>query len=192
MQFPHWRFFEALDDELHSLSRIIEFDRANFATFSVQISRLYLSVGSEIDVVAKLLCGQIDSTANCRSMDDYRSVITQKFKHLTSLKIALPAQELEFQPWESWASGTNPLWWKAYNSVKHERSKCFKEANIGNLLESAAGLLVLLVYYHQPQLYSRNQPVVPDFKTMRVEHRYVHILGIGADYSLPDFGKSYP
>jgi len=86
----------------------------------------------------------------------------------------------------------NPPWWKGYNSVKHERSKYYSEANLGNVLESAAGLLVLLVYFHQPVLYAENQLIVPDFKTMRIEAQYAHLLHFGVDYSLPDFGKSYP
>jgi len=72
MRFPHWLFFDALDDELHSLSRVVEFDKANFPTFSVQLARLYLSIGSEIDVVAKLLCTQIDGSSACRNIDEYR------------------------------------------------------------------------------------------------------------------------
>ena len=143
MRFPHWQFFESVDDELHSLSRIIEFAPENFCTFSVHLSRLYLSVGSEIDVVAKLL-----------------------------------------QPWLSWSSDTKPRWWESYNNVKHKRSKHYQEANLANVLESTAGLLVLLVYFHQPELYSKNPPIQPDFKTMRIDRKYAHILRWGFDYSL--------
>jgi hypothetical protein len=33
--YPHWQFFESIDEDLNSLSRVIEFDQRNFATFSV-------------------------------------------------------------------------------------------------------------------------------------------------------------
>jgi hypothetical protein len=192
MRFPHWQFFESLDDELHSLSRIIEFDNGNFATFSVLMARLYLSVGSEIDVVAKLLCARIDAAAKVRNMDDYREVITKRHPNFAALKTELPGHELEFQPWITWSHGTNPSWWKSYNDVKHERSTYYRDANLGNLLESASGLLVLLIYLHQPELYSNDQPIVPAFKILRIESRYVGIPGWGAGYSLPDFGSNHP
>ena len=190
MRFPHWQFFESVDDELHSLSRIIEFAPENFCTFSVHLSRLYLSVGSDIDVVAKLLCARIAPTKSPKRINEYCSLITGKFPNFAQLRIEMPAHELDFQPWLSWSSDTKPRWWESYNNVKHKRSKHYQEANLANVLESTAGLLVLLVYFHQPELYSKNPPIQPDFKTMRIDRKYAHILRWGFDYSLPDFGKN--
>jgi len=189
MRFPHWQFFESLDDELHSLSRIIEFAPKNFSTFSVHLARLYLSVGSEIDVVAKLLCAGIAPAQKPERINEYRPLVTGKFPNFRQLRVELPSHDLDFQPWASWDSNDNPQWWKNYNKVKRERSKHFRDANLGNVLESAAGLLVLLIYFYQPELYSNNAPIQPDFKVMRVDRKYAHILRWGFDYSLPDFGK---
>ena len=191
MRYPHWQFFESVDDELHSLSRTIEFERENFSTFSVYLSRLYLSVASEIDVIAKLLCARIAPTEEPKRISEYRPLITGKFPNFANLRIEMPSHELDFQPWLSWSLGTNPLWWKTYNDVKHERSKYYRDANLGNVLESTAGLLVLLVYFHQPELYSKNSPIQPDFKIMRIERRYAGALTWGFSYSLPDFGDSH-
>jgi hypothetical protein len=190
MRFPHWQFFESVDDELHSLSRTIEFCRENFPTFSVHLSRLYLSVCSEIDVVAKLLCARVSPTETPRNIDDYRALVTPHFPNFSRMGTEMPSHGLSFQPWLPWASDTNPQWWRSHNDVKHERSKHYRDANLGNVLESTAGLLILLVYHHQPDLYARNPPICPDFKTMRIERQYAHILRWGCDYSLPDFGKS--
>jgi hypothetical protein len=191
MHFPHWQFFESLDDELHSLSRAIEFAPENFPTFSAQLARLYLSVCSEIDVVAKLLCNRIAPATSPKSINEYRPLVTTKFPNFAQLRIEMPAHDLDFQPWQLWDSGANPRWWKSYNDVKHERHKYYRDANLGNVLESAAGLLVLLIYFHQPEIYSKNPPIQPDFKTMRVDRKYAHILSWGFDYSLPDFGKKH-
>jgi hypothetical protein len=190
MRFPHWQFFESLDDELHSLSRIVEFSKDNFSTYSVHFTRLYLSVCSEVDVVAKLLCGRIAQSENPENIDQYRALITPKFPNFSALRIEIQAHELDFQPWASWGSGKNPHWWKSYNQVKHERNIFYRDANLGNLLESTAGLLVLLTYHHQPDLYDQNRLIQPDFKTMRIDSKYVGVLRWGFDYKLPDFGKS--
>jgi hypothetical protein len=190
MRHPHWQFFESLDDELYSLSRIIEFAEENFSTFSVHLARLYLSVGSEIDVVAKLLCARVAPTQKPERINDYRSLITTEFPHFTQLRIEMPAHAIDFQPWSLWDSGANPPWWKSYNEVKHERSKYFRDANLGNMLASTAGLLVLLIYLYQPELYDKSQRLQPDFKLMRVESKYAGCMRFGFSYSLPDFGKS--
>ena len=190
MRFPHWQFFESLDDELHSLSRIVDFSKDNFSTYSVHFARLYLSVCSEIDVVAKLLCAQIQAFAPPENIDGYRALIAPKFPNFSTLRIEMPGHELDFQPWSAWNSNVNPQWWKSYNQVKHQRDKFFRDANLGNLLESSAGLLVLLVYQHQPELYNRRGSIQPDFKTMRIGKKYASGLRFGFDYTLPDFGKN--
>jgi hypothetical protein len=189
MRYPHWQFFEALDDDLHSLSRTIEFDRDNFPTHSVQLARLYLAVCSEIDVVAKLLCARIDPSKKPDTITEYRSLIVGRYPHFSVLKIEMPAHALDFKPWSAWNSGTNPLWWGSYNKVKHERNTHYREANLGNVLESAAGLLVMLVYYHQPELYPVHPPLQPLFKTLRIEAQYAGSGRLPFHYALPDFGK---
>lgn len=190
MRLPHWQFFESIDDELYSLSRVIEFDTQNFSTFSVTLTRLYLSICSEINVVAKLLCARIAPSDAARNINDYRGLITGKFANFADLTVEMPSHELVFHPWKSWETGVNPSWWTSYNNVKHERSKYYSDANLRNVLESGAGLLVLLVYWHQPELYADNPTIQPDFKTMRIDRQFAHILRFGFDYSLPDFGKA--
>ena len=44
MLYPHWQFFESLDDELLSLSRIIDFSKENFQTHSVHLTRMCLRI----------------------------------------------------------------------------------------------------------------------------------------------------
>jgi hypothetical protein len=190
MRYPHWQFFESIDDELLSLSRIIEFAPENFSTFSVHLARLYLSLGSEIDVVAKLLCNKIAPTEKPESIKAYCPLITNRYSHFTQLRIELPAHGLDFQPWASWSQALSPRWWTDYNKVKHERNRHFSQANVGNVLEAAAGLIVLLVYYHQEELYSNTASIQPDFKIMRIDRKHASIMRWGFDYSLPDFGKN--
>jgi hypothetical protein len=188
MRFPHWQFFESIDDDLYALSRIIEFEQANFPTHSVYLARLYLSICSEIDVVAKLLCKWIGPGKPTENIDSYRTVITGKYPNFSKLKIEMPAHGLHFQPWLLWDSGKNPLWWKSYNNVKHERNEHYREANLGNVLESAAGLLAMLTYWHQPELYSTKSGIEPRFKTMKIDTQYVFTPHLVCRFLLPDFG----
>jgi len=55
-------------------------------------------------------------------------------------------QKKILQPFSTWNGLTYiPLpWYQAYNNVKHDRNINFKNASLKNLLESVAGLLVIL------------------------------------------------
>jgi hypothetical protein len=54
MANPHWSLFEVIDEDLHAFSREVEFAAANLSTYSVTLVRLYLSICSEVDVIAGL------------------------------------------------------------------------------------------------------------------------------------------
>jgi hypothetical protein len=190
MTFPHWQFFESVDEELLTISRYVEFCSANFQTHSIELARLYLSVCSEIDVVAKLVCDRISPGIAVKNIIDYRACILQKYPNFSGLKIELPNHNLAFIPWEAWGKANNPAWWQSYNNVKHERSKFYQEANLGNVLAASAGLLVVLAYFHQPELYLPSPPIAPNFRILRFERRYANVLAWGYTYSFPDFGRS--
>jgi hypothetical protein len=191
MPFPHWQFFESLDEELISLSRIIDFTKENLGTHSVHLARMYLSICSEIDVVSKLLCSRIAPTEKPSSMDEYRHLVTNFYPKLHEVGVTMPFHDIAFQPWLEWASNTNPWWWTAHNKVKHERNKYFQEANLRNVLFAASGLLVILAYYHQPELSAQPSPLFSRrFKSMIFVHPYYeHYTQEMIRYNLPDFNK---
>src|SRR6266496_4486996 len=126
--YQYWQYFLALDADLETISRYVEFNPANYNTFSIEFVRLILAAGSEIDVVAKLLCELIDPTKPCKNINDYRSIILSKYPLFYLTPITIPRYELQLNPWGVWDGGVNPLnpgWWTAYNAVKHERSSNF-------------------------------------------------------------------
>ena len=136
----HWRYFLSLEADVVRLSRFIEFSNQNFPAFSVELARLILGVGSEVDVVAKQLCKAADAASKPRTMDDYRRVLRAAHPRIE--------QFLSFGPWRNWQNDQNPNWWRAYNQVKHHRDKRFGEANLENTLSALAGLLVLVLHLY--------------------------------------------
>jgi len=51
----HWRYFLLLEEDLMVLARYIEFTKDNYDSYSVELGRILLSAGSEVDVVANKL-----------------------------------------------------------------------------------------------------------------------------------------
>jgi len=147
-----WQYLLALEEDLIGLSRYIEFNIANYSTYSIELTRIYLSVCSEIDVVAKAL-SSILGHSNPKNIDHYRMVIMQGFPQFSTLNIQIPRYSLDFTPWNSWGGTTqvNPNWWESYNNVKHHRDSHYPEANLENVLNAVAGLIVVNLYYHKKE-----------------------------------------
>ena len=146
----YWRYFLVLEQELSDLSRYIEFNSNNYSTYSIELARIYLAVCSEIDVVAKLLSNSLGHP-NPDNICDYRTQIMGTYSNLPNLRVQIPRHSLDFTPWNSWGHTTpsNPSWWRNYNNVKHHRTDYYSEANLENVLNATADLIVLNLYYQK-------------------------------------------
>jgi hypothetical protein len=167
---PHWNYFLALEKDLEGLSRYIEFCKDNLNTYSIELAHLLLSSASEIDTIAKCVCGILDRKAKPKNIDEYRKIIRTAEKdepkvtfpggesqRMSDLKVFLPRYNMALMPWKPWAEDKNPDWWQSYNKVKHERNNHFNEATLRNALYSVAGLLSINYLYCRLEL-TRDKP----------------------------------
>lgn len=184
----HWNYFLALEDDLDTVSRYIEFSEGNFNTYSIELAHLLFAASSEVDVVAKTLCAQLDATAQRGNINEYRSTITAGIPNLATEEVFIQRYGLSLTPWIDWTGSTNPLWWRSYNNVKHERDQYFSEATLKNALNALAGLLVITFYYYKFSSTSTageavdnrdvTQELEPQSKLMRLSDSYYrgHLL----------------
>ena len=148
----HWNYFLALEKDMEVVSRYIEFCDANFSVFSVELGHLLFAAASEVDVVAKLLCKQIQPEAPRANIDDYKAVLKPAIPALPKTKIFVPRYGLEFKPWSNWAGTENPVWWRSYNKVKHQRDAHFDQATLKNALNALGALLIVTFHYYSRKL----------------------------------------
>jgi hypothetical protein len=144
----HWNYFLALESDVAQLSRFIEFHDDNFDTFSIELAHLLMAASSEVDVIAKLVCEQIQPNRNPRNILNYASIILPVEPKLASLTVIIPRFGVTLRPWISWTATKPPQWWTAYNNVKHRRDAKFPDANLGHCLNAMAGLFSLTIYYY--------------------------------------------
>lgn len=156
----HWNYFLALEDDVIRLSRYIEFTQDNFDAYSLELARILFSAASEVDVVAKQLCAKLDKTSKADNIVKYRKIIRPAFSVLADALVLVPRFGLTLNPWEQWANNSNPVWWTAYNNVKHHRHTHFADASLKNALNSVAGLFVLLLFFYREE--SQNASLTPD------------------------------
>lgn len=162
---PHWDYFLCLEHDVARLSRWIAFEEANFGCYSIEIVRLLMAVSSEVDVVAKLLCKTIDRASTADSIGRYQAEIMGRFPNIHKGLATIPRYGIELYPWSEWERpNTPPDWWSDNNKVKHHRSENFSKANLANLLDAMAGLMVLLTLYYRDQvnkLYPFSELFIP-------------------------------
>lgn len=147
----HWNYFLALEDDVDRLSRYLEPTQANFSAYSLELARILFGAASEIDVVAKRLCEQINADSNADNIVKYREEIVLRYPEIKDVRVLLPKFGLTLNPWEQWGDGKSPFWWKAYNNVKHHRHTSFADANLKNSLNATAALFVLLLFFYKKE-----------------------------------------
>jgi hypothetical protein len=145
----HWSYFLSVEEDLERLSRFIEFNQNNYECFSLEIVRLLMAAAAEVDVVCKMICHGFDPGCNADNIIEYREKIIPKYPQLATFTVTAPRYGLNFNPWEEWKHDNNPLWWDAYNSIKHKRHTDYYKANLKNVLNAVAGLFVVCLYLYK-------------------------------------------
>ena len=146
----HWNYLLAIEADLERLSRFIEFDQRNFDCFSVEISRIMLAAGSEVDVVCKQICRKLNHGSSASSINLYRNEICAVYPHIPDFEVLLPRYGLTLKPWSNWRTqSTPPDWWTAYNKIKHQRDAEYHRANLQNALNSVGGLFIMVLYLYK-------------------------------------------
>ncbi len=182
--YSYWQYFLAIEADFAATARYVEICPDNFKTYSVEYAKLLLASASEIDVLCKLLCEQLDPNAKRRDINDYRACIAPRAAELPNEKVLLRRYSIELKPWEAWAGSKNPEWWKSYNNVKHHRDKFYSEAKLKNCLDSVAALFILVIYLHKAQ--NSNAELAPMPQLIGREMEPSHML-YEDSYTVPDF-----
>src|SRR5438132_14355415 len=86
----HWNYFLALERDLESVSRYIEFAKPNFDVYSIELAHLLFAAASEVDVTAKLLCKILAPARRCGNIDDYRAILKEGLPSPHTDKVLVP------------------------------------------------------------------------------------------------------
>jgi len=68
----------------------VELDDANANAFSDAYAKLLLLIGSEVDVVAKMLCNKVASTQKAENIGHYQTILTHTSPACTVSKSTFP------------------------------------------------------------------------------------------------------
>lgn len=165
----YWDYYLELEEQFKSTNKYVAFDSYNKNTYSVEYLKLFQAVCSEIDVVAKEIASKLDNTFKPdRNTTIYKwgYVLQNCLPDILTQKVVFNHDQI-VAPWENWmyeqyydtnhslryrlkGNAKTLKWWKAYNEVKHTRTKPtdngnsnYSKANLGNLIDSYAALFIL-------------------------------------------------
>lgn len=179
----HWNYYIALEQDLAKVSRFIEFSEENFGTYSIELAHLLLAASSEVDVVLKALCNIKKTGVVHKNIDAYKETIKAELPDLINEKSYIHRYGLELEPWINWSGETNPLWWRSYNNVKHERNEYFHEANLKNTINSVSALGLAVLYYYR-EVFSEEREhsfqevtarLLPQSSLIEFDDRYTYV-----------------
>jgi hypothetical protein len=175
---PHWNYLLAIERDLDELSRYVEFDKRNFKCFSIEIARVLLASGAEVDVVCKQICRVINPKSVAHKIHEYRNEITPAFPQLPQFKVSLLRFGLSLTPWAQWKKANGvPLWWTAYNKIKHQRDSEYWQANLKNALNAVAGLFVIVLYPYKDK--AQLEGLLPSPQLLRPEAKHYSGVSVG-------------
>jgi len=184
----HWNYLLSLEKDIIRLSNYIEFCEENFNVFSIEILKLNLSIGSEIDVVLKQTCKLFNPIGKYESIKDYKIFLNENLDSAIKEKVSIPRYNIELQPWESIGNKKNykyenPFWWDNYNNVKHHRDSEYNKANLKNLLYSFSALVIVnlhrMIKINNITDLSDTFEILPELEMFNLDEKYyVTILRI--------------
>ena len=144
----YWNYAELINEELGKTAQYVEPDKENYNTYSLAYAKIILSACSEIEVVCKLLCQQIDPqkdyvsseilnksgsklVKNMVNMEELSTVLLQRFPHIYQAKSEVRQKQDMIYPFKYWQSGPDKLpWWEEHNLIKHYRHSHFTQDSL--------------------------------------------------------------
>ena len=165
-----WNYFIALENDLINISRYIELAEDNFSTYSIELEKLLFSACSEFEVISKELA--LLMTGNKPdNIEKIHSFLAKHLHDIFSLVVRIDRYGIKLQPFEDWSKNEayTPLpWWTSYNKVKHQRTEHYSKANLNNVLNSLAALLIINFHYYQVLISQEDGKTFPDLTAMEI------------------------
>lgn len=158
----HWEYYLVLEKDFLEIERYVAFDlgdnflysgnlvtdKGNSECFSNEFIKQYQAICSEVDVILKSICKEMNPNSIANDMEKYSDEVLNTWAAIVQQKVKM--KDIELQPFLNWTiqpQYKSPDWWTPYNKVKHNRLANYKKANLKNTINALAGLYILEQYF---------------------------------------------
>lgn len=189
----YWKYYLNLEENFLDTEKYVSIDNDNFQTFSIEYLKILQMTCSEIDVVAKMFCKELNCSFKGDNICNYCQVISDKCPDFSENDVLFVLNNTNIKPWTGWAyekyknkePNVSPLWWKDNTDVKHKRTQLtdgilnYKKANQKNVIFALAALFQLELYYYKHLIQDKENIVLiplPKSKMFSIQRWYDEIL----------------
>ena len=142
------RYYNILQSDVLNIFNYIELDKNNLSTFSLKNYQILTNICIEVENNLKgIIKANIYSKKHHLTMNDYKKL--EKYLKLSEYEVEIKG--IRLRPFCDFNS-KEPIWYSAYNDIKHNRTSEIKKATLENVINALAGLYVLI--YAQFGIYS--------------------------------------
>lgn len=149
--YEFWDYYRTLEEDLIHFNRYVEIDRVNYKTYSMELAKMLLTAGTELDTVLKALCERIKPSCGANTIGDYYKIVISKYPDVVNHEKYVKGHRIVLKPFENWSLNKNPDWWtNGYNKIKHDRANYIQNASLENILNIVSALqMILFLYYNE-------------------------------------------
>lgn len=163
----YWKYYLTLENDFLNTEKYVAIDMDNRKTFSIEYMKILQMVCSEIDVVTKSFCKEIDTLFEGDKINHYCKKITTRYADFSKDSVHFLLCNIDLKPWDGWTfvdkvtktgkntiNSKNPLWWKNHNQIKHSRTSFengnqnYKKANQNNVINALSALFQMEMYFY--------------------------------------------
>ena len=138
-----WNYYLTLESDIANTSRYIEPDGQE-NVYSYEFAKLIILSCTEVENSLKTLCME-KIGKECGNISEYKNVVLNFFPKIVEAEVYVSRWAKSIQPFFGWNVG-KLSWWEAYNDLKHNRGRNFKNATYENAVYSLAALYLLILY----------------------------------------------
>lgn len=169
-----WPIYKKLEQEFKDLSYYIAINKKQLKTYSIKIADLILRTVSECENISSTICKRENIKFKDKKGDIRKTVyfneyierlntifkLEQKNVSVKYINIDNNTFDSKLTPFQKEILKVNGKeksilpWYNAYNKIKHDRVKNFKQANLENLINSLAALFMLNIYLKNQVFYT--------------------------------------
>lgn len=175
-----WNTYIQIENELIDIFKYVELSTDNYKTYSSKFLKVFLQIGSEIDICFKEYLKLFQSNS-ASSIAKYKQQLQNYDVDFFDESIEIKQLKTIVKPWEELKNNNTISWWMAYNKVKHERTnqvtintvtqEAYKFANLENVITSLSGLYVLLMNIFAKIKNNREDSPIPNSKLFNMKSK---------------------
>jgi hypothetical protein len=175
----YWPIYERLEKEVCDFTFFVALNDAQLQVYSLNLAELILRICAECENVGKTLATELRlpppaaTTIERLNFPDIGNLLSNSIPFNTvAVEIVWIYQDLSnisLNPLSTWSPGSskNPVWYDAYNGLKHNRNANIADANYVNTINALAALFILNLWLRKPELESHSEWI--EFQKRRIE-----------------------